>query len=406
RNKRLDGVDVLIGVLGGLVAVTAGSNRLHPWGAAVVGVLAGVLVLLARDLFEKVLKIDDPVAAISVHGVCGAIGTIALALFCPLSTLPTGDRLSQVGIQFLGVIVAFAWAFGLSMFFFWAGNKVARLRVDREEEIRGLDLAEYEDAASWLNFTRINRLQDINALLEQKVKERTVELQKAKSYTQAIIDSLQDVLVVTDPQGKILTLNPSAEGLLGFKKQELVGKPLSMLVAEEESVFQDRLQKLLREGLLKGFDNYYFTKEGQKLPVNVNGSIMRDETGGITGAVTIARDMRETTHLIEELKEARGDLELKVQTRTRELEEQKRKFEDVVNTLYDGLVVLHKDNRIAYWNRRMEEISGVGRQEVLGKDVLEVYPQLMGQELRGLISSAAIGEFSTAENVPYTTLRG
>lgn len=406
RNKRLDGVDVLIGVLGGLVAVTAGSNRLHPWGAAVVGVLAGVLVLLARDLFEKVLKIDDPVAAISVHGVCGAIGTIALALFCPVSTLPTGDRLSQVGIQFLGVTVAFAWAFGLSMFFFWAGNKVARLRVEREEEIMGLNLAEYEDTASWLNFTRINRLQDINAVLEQKVKERTSELLKAKSYTQAIIDSLQDVLVVTDPQGKILTLNPSAEGLLGFKKQELVGKPLSMLVAEEESVFQDRLQKLLREGLLKGFDNHYFTKEGQKLPVNVNGSIMRDEAGGITGAVTIARDMRETTHLIEELKEARGGLELKVQARTRELEEQKRKFEDVVNTLYDGLVVLHKDNRIAYWNRRMEEISGVGRQEVLGKDVLEIYPQLMGQELRGLIGYAAIGEFSTAENVPYTTLRG
>ncbi|HHT9132827.1 MAG TPA: PAS domain S-box protein, partial [Candidatus Tripitaka californicus] len=251
-----------------------------------------------------------------------------------------------------------------------------------------------------------NRLQDVNAVLEQKVKERTSELLKAKSYTQAIIDSLQDVLVVTDPQGKILTLNPSAEGLLGFKKQELVGKPLSMLVAEEQSVFQDRLQKLLREGLLKGFDNYYFTKEGQKLPVNVNGSIMRDEAGGITGAVTIARDMRETTHLIEELKAARGGLELKVKARTRELEEQKRKFEDVVNTLYDGLVVLHKDNRIAYWNRRMEEISGVGRQEVLGKDVLEVYPQLMGQELKGLIGYASIGEFSTAENVPYTTLRG
>ncbi|MDI6761071.1 MAG: PAS domain S-box protein, partial [Candidatus Brocadiaceae bacterium] len=406
KNKRLDGVDVLIGVLGGLVAVTAGSNRLAPWGAAVVGVLAGVLVLLARDLFEKVLKIDDPVAAISVHGVCGAIGTIALALFCPLSTLPTGDRLSQVGIQFLGVTVAFAWAFGLSMFFFWAGNKVARLRVEREEEIMGLNLAEYEDAASWLNFTKINRLQDINTVLEQKVKERTSELQKAKSYTQAIIDSLQDVLVVTDPQGKILTLNPSAEGLLGFKKQELVGKPLSLLVAEEESVFQDRLQKLLREGFLKGFDNHYFTKEGQKLPVNVNGSIIRDEVGGITGAVTIARDMRETTHLIEELREARGGLELKVQARTRELEEQKRKFEDVVNTLYDGLVVLDRNYGIAYWNKKMEEITGVNRHEIMGKSILEVYPQLMGQELRGLISSAAIGEFFTAENVPYTTLRG
>ncbi|MFN3467491.1 MAG: PAS domain S-box protein, partial [Candidatus Brocadiales bacterium] len=339
-------------------------------------------------------------------GVCGAIGTIALALFSPLSTLPTGDRLLQVGVQFLGVTVAFAWAFGLSMFFFWVGNKVVRFRVSREEEIRGLNIEEYEDAASWLNFTRINRLQDINTLLEQKVKERTGELLKAKSYTQAIIDSLQDVLVVADPQGKILTLNPSAEGLLGFKKQELVGKPLGLLVAEGETVFQNRLQKLLREGFLKGFDDYYLTKEGQKVPVNVNGSIMRDETGGVMGAVTIARDMRETAHLIAELKEAREDLELKVQTRTRELEEQRRKFEDVVNTLYDGLVVLDKDRSIAYWNRKMEEVSGVSRQQVLGKNILEVYPQVMGQEVGGLISSAASGGLSSAENIPYVTLRG
>ncbi len=405
RNRKLVGEDVLLGVLGGLVAVTAGSNRLHPWGAAVIGVLAGVLCLLARDLFEKILKIDDPVGAVSVHGVCGAIGTVALALFSPLSTLHH-DRLLQVGIQFLGVTVAFAWAFGLSMFFFWVGNKVLRLRVDREEEIRGLNIAEYEDAASWLNFTRINRLQDLNVVLEQKVRERTSELQKAKTYTQAIIDNLQDFLIVTDPQGKILTLNPSAEGLLGYKKQEIVGKPLGLLIAEEEPAFQQRMQQLLREGFLKGFDDYYLTKEGQKVPVNLNGAVMRDGAGGVMGFVTIARDMRETRHLIAELREAREDLEFKVKTRTRELEEQKRKFEDVVNTLYDGLVVLDKDYRIAYWNRKMEEISGVSRQTVLGRNILEVYPQLMGQELRRLIISAAAGELASAENIPYATLKG
>ena len=407
KNRRLVGEDVLLGVLGGLVAVTAGSNRLHPWGASVVGVTAGVLCLLARDLFEKVLKIDDPVGAVAVHGVCGAIGTIALALLCPLSTLPTGDRLLQVGVQFLGVTVAFAWAFGLSMFFFWVSNKVVRLRVSREEEIRGLDLAEYEDTASWLNFAKINRLQDLNALLEQKIRERTDELQKAKNYTQTVVDSLQDFLVVTDPQGKILTLNPSVEGLLGYKKQELMGEPLSTLMGQEESNFQHhRLQKLMREGFLGGYDTYYLTKEGRKVPINLNGSFMRDETGKVMGIVTIARDMRETTRLITELKDARKGLELRVKDRTRELEEQRKKFEDVVNALYDGLVVLHKDNRIAYWNKKMEELSGVSRQEVLGKNILEVYPQLMGQELSGLITSSVSGELSSAENVPYITLRG
>jgi Amt family ammonium transporter len=406
RNRRLVGEDVILGVLGGLVAVTAGSNRLEPWSAGVVGVVAGVLVLLAKDLFEKVLKIDDPVGAVSVHGVCGAVGTIALALLCPVSTLNTHNRLLQVGVQFLGVTVAFAWAFGLSMFFFWVGNKVLRLRVSREEELRGLNLHEYEDAASWLNFARINRLQDLNVLLEQKVEERTSELQKAKNYTQAIVDSLQDFLVVTDPQGKVLTLNPSAEGLLGYKKQEIVGKPLSLLLAEEGSVLKNRFQELLRGGFVKGFDSYYLTKEGQKVPVNFNGSVMRDETGGVTGLVTIARDMRETARLIAELQEARKGLELKVKDRTKELEEQKRKFEDVVNTLYDGLVVLEGDYCIAYWNRKMEEVSGVSRQEVLGKNILEVYPQVMEQELKGLLSTAMASGLSSAENVPYSTLRG
>ncbi|HHT9118687.1 MAG TPA: ammonium transporter, partial [Candidatus Hypogeohydataceae bacterium YC38] len=366
KNRRLDAGDVLLGALGGLVAVTAGSNRLDPWGACVVGILAGVLVLLAKDFFEKVLKIDDPVGAVPVHGVCGAVGTIALALFCPVSTLTNGDRLLQVGIQFLGVTVAFAWAFGLSMLFFWVGNKVARLRVGQEEEIKGLNVAEYEDTASWLNFTRISRLQDLNTLLENKVKERTSELLRTKNYTQSIIDSLQDFLVVTDPQGKILTLNPAAEGLLGYKKQELVNKPLNTLIAEKESVFQQaRLQRLLREGFLKDYNINYLTKDGREIPVNFNGAVMRDEKGEVTGVVTIARDMRETMGLIAELQEARGELELKVQTRTKELSEQKRKFEDVVNSLYDGLVVLGKDHRIAYWNRKMEEISGVSRQEVM-----------------------------------------
>ncbi|MCR4320629.1 MAG: ammonium transporter [Candidatus Brocadiaceae bacterium] len=179
-EKRLNAGKLFTAILAGLVAITAGSSRVTPDGAIYIGLITGIVSILAQDFIEKILKIDDPVAAVAVHGVGGVIGTLCVAPFAEKSSLLVdGSRLHQLGIQALGVGIAFVWAFGLGMLFFWCVKKTLGIRVSPEEEKKGLNVAEYEDVASWLDFMRISRLQDLNILLERRVAERTDELQKA-----------------------------------------------------------------------------------------------------------------------------------------------------------------------------------------------------------------------------------
>lgn len=180
-ERRLDVGKLFTAILAGLVAITAGSNRVTPDKAIYIGIIAGIIAILAQDFIEKKLKIDDPVAAVAVHGIGGAIGTLCVALFAPKSTLlvEDGSRFHQLSIQALGVGVAFAWSFGMGMLLFWCLKKFSNIRVSADEEKKGLNVAEYEDVASWLDFRRITKLQDVNVLLENKVIERTDELQKA-----------------------------------------------------------------------------------------------------------------------------------------------------------------------------------------------------------------------------------
>ncbi|MBU6391597.1 MAG: ammonium transporter [Planctomycetes bacterium] len=180
-ERRLDAGKLFTAVLAGLVAITAGSSRVNPDGAVYIGLITGVVAILAQDFIEKILKVDDPVAAVAVHGVGGVIGTLCIAPFAEKSTLLVegGNRLHQLGIQALGVGVAFVWSFGLGMLFFWCLKKIVGIRVSPEEEKKGLNVAEYEDVTSWLDFMRITRLQDLNVVLEKKVAERTEELQRS-----------------------------------------------------------------------------------------------------------------------------------------------------------------------------------------------------------------------------------
>ena len=126
------------GALAGLVAITSPCANVSSFSSIIIGLGAGVLVVLSVLFFEKVAKIDDPVGAISVHGVCGAFGTIAAGVFDM-----NGFSWSVVGVQVLGVLTAFAWAFGLGFLLFKIIEKTIGLRVTKEEEMEGLDIGEH-----------------------------------------------------------------------------------------------------------------------------------------------------------------------------------------------------------------------------------------------------------------------
>ncbi len=126
----------LNGALAGLVSITAGCDIMSPSMAVLTGLVGGSLVIGAIMLFDK-LRIDDPVGAISVHGVCGAWGTLAIGLFSSKAGW------TQLGIQAVGVGAAFIWSFGLSMIMFLAIKHTIGMRVEEEEEELGLDISEH-----------------------------------------------------------------------------------------------------------------------------------------------------------------------------------------------------------------------------------------------------------------------
>ncbi len=108
--------------------------------------------------------------------------------------------------------------------------------------------------------------------------------------------SIMDSLIVVDPDGRIRAVNRATEELLGYKKGELIGKPVGMLF--EEEFFEDsHLQKLIGKSSVRNYETTYLTKGGKTIPVSFSGSAVRNTEGKLVGVVCIARDMREIKHL-------------------------------------------------------------------------------------------------------------
>ncbi len=152
--KKPDTSMSLNGALAGLVAITAPTAVVDPFGALIIGLVAGVLVVLSVEFFDKVLHIDDPVGAISVHGVCGAFGTLAVGLFgnpdviaaAGLSVKPGlfyNGGLEQLGAQAIGVVSVFGWVVVTMGILFFVIKKTVGLRVSQKEELVGLDISEH-----------------------------------------------------------------------------------------------------------------------------------------------------------------------------------------------------------------------------------------------------------------------
>ncbi|NJP37274.1 ammonium transporter [Alkalicoccus luteus] len=143
---------MLNGALAGLVAITASTAFVAPWAAVIIGVIAGLIVHFSMVFFDKA-KIDDPIFALSVHGVAGIWGTLSTGFFATpdlaamnggLPGLFYGGGLTQLGVQFTGVAVSGLYAFAVAFIILKVLDKVlGGLRVSEEEELVGLDMSEH-----------------------------------------------------------------------------------------------------------------------------------------------------------------------------------------------------------------------------------------------------------------------
>ena len=167
------------GVLAGLVSVTAGTGTMTPLGAVITGAIGGIIVVFSVLFFERI-HIDDPVGAISVHGVCGVWGTLAIGFFAKWDDaflgredagLFYGGGVSQLVMQLVGVVIVAAWVLPTTGLLFFILKKMNMLRVSPEEEIAGLDVSEHGSAGYGIETTFTGSLISSRSLQDQSARD-------------------------------------------------------------------------------------------------------------------------------------------------------------------------------------------------------------------------------------------
>ncbi|MDY3861990.1 MAG: ammonium transporter [Ruminococcus sp.] len=161
KNGKPDVSMCLNASLAGLVGITAGCADLDAIGAAIVGLVSGILIVIAVEFVDIKLKIDDPVGAFSVHGVNGLWGGLAVGLFATgkgqngITGLFYGGGFDQLGIQALGLAAILGWTIVCMSIVFFVLKKTVGLRVTKEEEMKGLDVTEHGLVSAYADFMPI-----------------------------------------------------------------------------------------------------------------------------------------------------------------------------------------------------------------------------------------------------------
>ena len=159
RYKKPDVSMTYNAALAGLVGITAGCDAVNPFGAAAIGLICGTVIVFAVEFFDKIAKIDDPVGAVSVHGVCGALGTVLTGVFATGVTtekgLLYGGGFRFLGIQCLGVLSVAVYVAVIITIVFLIIKHTIGLRADREDELAGLDVSEHGLLTAYAGFAML-----------------------------------------------------------------------------------------------------------------------------------------------------------------------------------------------------------------------------------------------------------
>ncbi len=204
--------------------------------------------------------------------------------------------------------------------------------------------------------------------LEKKIIERTTELEKTKNYLESILIYSTDMIITTDMEGRIVTFNKGAERMLGYQREEVVGKPMSDYYYHQEERGQ-LIKKIIERGvMITNYETRLVRKDGRVIDISLSLSLLRDENGTVIGTVGISKDITKLKLAQQQLREYSYKLESMVKQRTHELEESKSHLEAMLSGIADGIVFADQENRITFINNAAESIFGLKRDEWIGKD--------------------------------------
>ena len=281
--------DMINGILGGLVGITASCHLQLPALAVLIGGVAGLIVVLGSEWLER-WRIDDAVGAIPVHLFAGIWGTLAVALFAPPESFAiAGDRGQQMMVQLLGILAIGGYAFAISFTALWLINRFYPLRVDAEAERVGLNIAEHAASTEIIDLltemedhrrrgdfsqpvtvephTEVGQIaQQYNHVLQRVNEEihQREDLLRALTVSEtrkgAILDAVLDCIITIDRQGGILEFNPAATRTFGCSRRIVLNKNLARLILSEPQ--QDEFAQALHLGFT-GESSFVINKRAQ-----------------------------------------------------------------------------------------------------------------------------------------------
>ena len=228
KYKKPDVSMTLNGSLAGLVAITAGCAVVNPVGACIIGIIAGIVVVVAIEFVDQKLKIDDPVGAIGVHGVCGALGTILTGVFAVDGGLVYGGGFTLLGVQCLGVIAVIGWVVATTTVLFKVIDSTLGLRVTEEEEIVGLDKLEHGLTNAYADFAKASTVKKLKTVQEKVSVDRAVPVQLVSnssdsSVTASDIKLTKIEIITNEDKFKDLKDALSEIGIMGMTVSNVLG---------------------------------------------------------------------------------------------------------------------------------------------------------------------------------------
>lgn len=263
RYKKPDVSMTLNGSLAGLVAITAGCDTVSPTCAAIIGILAGFTVTFGIEFVDQILKIDDPVGAVGVHGLNGALGTICVGLFSDGAGtdgkgLFTGGGFHLFSIQLLGVVVVIAWVAITMAIVFNVIKHTIGLRASKEEELLGLDSTEHGLESSYADFIIAN---------DKTMGGITSTV--AASAEPVPIDSSVPVQVLSNENNKIITTSGEKISKVTIICNQTKFEDLKNAI-NAIGVLGLTVTQVLGYGVQKGADKYY---RGVKMAISLRPKV-------------------------------------------------------------------------------------------------------------------------------------
>ncbi len=322
---------VINGCLAGLVGITASCQVVSPLMSLCIGAIAGAIAVGGKNLLER-WRIDDAVGAVPVHAFAGTWGVLAVALFADPAAWGTGFNFwQQLGVQSLGIVVCFAWAFGGGLTTLWLLSCVWPLRVSQRAEVYGLNFSEHGESTDLVEllhqmrrhrregqfarrvrvepYTEVGQIAaEYNRVLSRVRSEidarelSTIALREAEAKYRGIYENAFEGIFQTTVDGRYLSANPALARMYGYESSAALVESIGNIDAQlyVEPGRREEFTRLMHaDGVVTNFESQIFRRDGSVIWISENARAVRSDSGEVLYYEGTVEDITERKHAQE-----------------------------------------------------------------------------------------------------------